>query len=877
MSALKFSFSTQSTVGKFDITSFTGKEAISELFHFEISLRVRHEDVDSIDFSKIIQEDAWLMVEGTVKGEPISHKITGMLEQIDEEYQVSKEHKYYRAVLRPLISRHTQNRSYDIYTQMNVRQILQEELDKDLEVKSVLAIKEDASYPVKEFVCQYAESNFDFVSRLAAHWGIYFYFDHANNSLVFADDAYCEQCPIPKAYIDISNNPSMNTDTIRTFRKSFQPIPPGVIVTEVNPDQASEHFGGTAGDTNEKTCVHLVNEGCDSQDEADFIATIRLQRYQTQAVYYHGTSGIPCLAPGFFLTVYNSHNDTEEEVLITEVIHSAKNLYDQAAGESGEAVFYEATFKGIPSDVVFRPKIKPNAKPRAISTTARVASETDDQALAHRNQLGKYKVIFDFLKDEKKLSHWIRLARPTAHTNHMEMPLTPNTEVQIAFVDGNPDRPFIQSALENSQSLRHPVTNENPHHASIRTDGLLYTEALKSRKELHIAGNYDQDEVLDTIQNLRLEILKPNGETTNEEVDLIAGDHHITEHYGDRYIRAYGADFVYGVNALFRYCPRYEENHTIHRSTGAYKNDYDLSGKLYKIDDAGEYNPFDVDLRKERKGGLIRKDFGNKYDYHSGIASTWAQGVDMKGIHKTFNYGGRYVENNATLEAEPQGYTKEKLDEAKPGSQLPAVWGNEALVTQNFGDTYEHIEGKHVVGHKGEYTFQRDGATTETITGDITRTITGNITEDINGDISKTLIASKEDITKTLSGDSTKTTTSSGSHTENTSTAGEKTLIDMAKARVNTFIGQVSEINTDPESSTSVGFVTETFAGGKVSNFIGATMDLKLAATVNIEKTMKIYDSNTDTEKSVTRIVNVNNNIVKNNINIVKAKITIIG
>src|SRR5690606_30623154 len=184
-----------------------------------------------------------------------------------------------------------------------------------------------------------------------------------------------------------------------------------------------------------------------------------------------------------------------------------------------------------------------------------------------RNDLGMYRVVFDFMlaRGEKSVrpSNWMRLARPTARTNHFDMPLTPGTEVQVAFIDGNPDRPYIQCALENSTSLITPVSNKNPHHAAILTDGMLKTEALKSRQSLHISGQYDAKDVKDFLKSpsARYRLLDFNGVSGDEEVDRISGYVHIKERFGDQYVRQYGADFIYGVNATYRFGQKYEEVH----------------------------------------------------------------------------------------------------------------------------------------------------------------------------------------------------------------------------------------------------------------------------------------------------------------------------
>ena len=833
MADILFSFSTDSYQSQFTLVNYSGREELSKLFKFDLMLKVKLEDVADIDFIGILTENASLNIAGPVGEEEIDYRVTGMLESIEEEYHGSATHKYYRASLVPTISRQTRNLSYDIYVGMKANEILEEELSKDLQVDYGMSLTAD--YPQKAFVCQYAESNFSFISRLASHWGIYYYFDHTQNGkMVFADDEHCEPGLIAEAKLDLSNNKNTSFNTVRTLRKSFHAVPAGVIVSEINPEQASLHFEGTAGEVDEKNCVHLVSEGCDDKDEADTIAKIRLDEYQCQSVKYHGTSGIPCLAPGFSLLV-STPDGGQEEILITSVQHQASNLDNSHRADDGEGGnYYEATFTAIPKEIVFRPKYERDNKPRAISTTARVYSAEENSGIAQRDASGHYQVIFDFLKGEDpKVSCWMRRASHTAHTNHFDMPLTPGTEVQIAFVDGNPDRPYIESALENSQSLRYPVNNERPHHASIRTDGTLYMEALKSKQALYISAVIDPDEAKSYSSQHMIPRLNPDGTLNVENSNYVPGYDHIYERYGDEYTRVLGTNFKYGRNADFNFGAKFEENHVVaDQNPWHVKQSYDLSGKILDDEKKVTHGIFDDGLKDERKAGIVRKDFGNTYYYQTGTHSTWAQGAEQSGIHSTFNYGGRYVENNASLDASKNG---------KKGTSLPSQWPDESLVTQNFGDTYQYIEGVHSEGHDGDYTFQRKGNTTETYDGAIEKSITGNVKTEIKGDLETTVTGSKETVKKTL-GDYSETVNLTGNYTENITTAGENNTISLATSTKKTRIGQISDVNTDPDSKTEVGTVVETFIGIKMSNSLALTSDIKGGASITVDNVSKLWE-----------------------------------
>lgn len=812
MSEPKFSLTTDSYTTEFELVGFSGEEAISQMFEFHLTLKVKKELVSNIDFQAVVRENCKLQVEG-IEGYDQPYEILGIIKTVDEEFHGSNTHKYYSAIMVPALWRQAENLSFDIYVDKSADVILDEELSQDVMCDYQLSLTQ--TYPIKPFVCQYSESNFDFVARLANHWGIYYYFDHVQQGkLIFADDTNYDECAVAEARLDVSNNPTTSFNSIRSLRKTFHATPVGVVVSETNPDQASEKFEGLAGETDGKNCIHLVNESCDNLDEAMMIAGVRLEEFQYNATEFYGTSGIPCLAPGFTIKVSDEF-DNVTEILITSVKHSADNLDNSHRGDSDQSTtHYQATFTGIPRDVQYRPEHNQVVKPRAISTTARIHSDDDKKNIAQRNDVGKYQVIFDFLKDEKKVSNWIRKARQTARTNHFDMPLTPGTEVQIAFIDGNPDRPYIQSALENSQSVQHPVTNANPHHASIRTDGMLYTEAAKSHQVLHVSKSHDMAEVYDHRNNNRYPLLGPDGKDTGELVDEVVGDQHVQRRYGDRYYEVHGIDFNYGLNAQYFFGQQYREVHAEEQNT--VNMDFDLSGKL--VSETAQVESFDEGLPEERKAGIVNKEFGNKYDYHTGDVYTWAEGQGQSGGHTTHNFGGRSIVNNVDINA--------GADSSSDAAISAPVGDAAAIVTKNIGDTYVFTEGLDAEGHIGEKQLVRQGNTTEEVTGNLERTIKGNITENITGDIAIEINGTQKTETENIAGDKSVMTMAAGKIEINTTAGTEISSIEMVPSKKATINGNEDIINLSPQSSTKVAITNENYIGGKLSTFGGVATEL---------------------------------------------------
>jgi hypothetical protein len=245
------------------------------------------------------------------------------------------------------------------------------------------------------------------------------------------------------------------------------------------------------------------------------------------------------------------------------------------------------------------------------------------------------------------------------------------------------------------------------------------------------------------------------------------------------------------------------------------KMDFDLSSKL--VGETVQAESFDEGLPEERKAGIVNKEFGNKYDYHTGDAYTWAAGPGQSGGHTTHNFGGRSVVNNVDLNAGP---------DSSCDAAIGAPVGDEAaIVTKNIGDTYVFTEGLDAEGHIGEKQLVRQGNTTEEVTGNIERTITGNITDKITGDVTIEITGSQKTETENIAGDKSVMTMAAGKIEINTTAGTEISSIEMVPAKKATVSGNEDLINLACQSTNTIGLVNENYVGGKVSIFGGVATE----------------------------------------------------
>jgi type VI secretion system secreted protein VgrG len=140
-------------------------------------------------------------------------------------------------------------------------------------------------------------------------------------------------------------------------------------------------------------------------------------------------------------------------------------------GGSVKGATYKNTIQMIRANVPFRPPIPDNRHLLGLFT-ARV--ETTGTKYAYLDDQGRYRVRTDFDRGsaaQGEASHPVRMMQPYGGNNYgMHFPLHAKTEVVLACVNGDLDRPVLIGTLSNPTTPS-VVTSENNTQNIIRTAG----------------------------------------------------------------------------------------------------------------------------------------------------------------------------------------------------------------------------------------------------------------------------------------------------------------------------------------------------------------------------------------------------------------------
>jgi type VI secretion system secreted protein VgrG len=478
----------------FVIHQFSGREALSTPFEFEIDLLTRKKP-QAIKLDDLIANPAHLSVKYSVplkdgsQGTKTS-KIQGMLSQFELVDQI-REFTRYRALLVPRLWKLSLSQQCRIFQEMGVREIVEAVLtDKTSHQfqSEDYQWKANATYPKREFNVQYNESDLDFAHRWLEHEGVFFYFlesDHGEK-VVFCDS--------PESYLpswgqvrfkpsegeqsadsDADVQGSWAEETIRTFHCRLNRRPAAVKLKDYNyrnPDVDIKAESQVKDSKGEGT-IYEYGDHFKTPSEGERLAKARAEAIKCREKVFQGTGNVRPFRPGLVFTLSDHfHPELNREYVIVAVRHRMGRRLSEGSDLS-PGVHYENEFECIASDLVFRPERKTEWPSVHGVLNAQIDAASDGK-YAEIDDQGRYKVKLPFdLSDKKdgKASQYVRMMQPYAGAGMgMHFPLHKGTEVLLAFIDGDPDRPIILGAVPNPRTSG-PVQGGNQSQCAIHTGG----------------------------------------------------------------------------------------------------------------------------------------------------------------------------------------------------------------------------------------------------------------------------------------------------------------------------------------------------------------------------------------------------------------------
>jgi type VI secretion system secreted protein VgrG len=317
-------------------------------------------------------------------------------------------------------------------------------------------------YAKKPYVLQApAESDFDFLARLVAKAGIFYWFDTDSN-----DNENIHLADHQDAFPTLTENPSYIAATGLVNGNGFDHLEiqarkvDGIVqITDHNEMHPSMKINASAAVGEDEATRTMFGLGALNQTEAQHLAQLQAEHEKSYALRVVGNSNLADLKSGYVcqLNADEFSNTVSGNYLIVAVQHQMQ-----------QAEFYHNTATLLPRTLAYRDALPAHpAMPPVYH--AFIESRHD---VAELDQHGRYRLRPRWdLSDAPNAQASPPIARiqpyggPVNDSQHppvgFHTPLLPNTEVLISCLHGDPDRPVILAAAPNA---RHPspITNKNP-------------------------------------------------------------------------------------------------------------------------------------------------------------------------------------------------------------------------------------------------------------------------------------------------------------------------------------------------------------------------------------------------------------------------------
>jgi type VI secretion system secreted protein VgrG len=529
------------TLGKdtLRIYGFTGREAISQPFHFDLQLLSENA---SVAFENVVGQRVTVRLRLADGSDRCINSFVSRFTQSGKDDQ----HSYYHAHIVPWLWFLTRTTDCRIFQNKTVRQILESVFTElgftDFEFKL------EGTYEPLEYCVQYRETDFNFVSRLMEEFGIFYLFQHDDrrHTLVIADSpsAHRPNGTHPKMrYLPVAGGAAQH-DAITSCHLEQEFRSGKYAVTDYNFKGPSDAMRTTAsgavqvGD-NRKYEVFDYPGRYLRQDRGTQLTKIRMQEEECTNLVLNGTSSCPALAAGDrFDLAEHYRDDLNRAYVVIEVQHNAAGIQAFTSGAgAGDTRTYSNQFASIPYATPYRPpRITPKPIVEGVQTAVVVGPE-GEEIYTDPDGHGQVKVQFHwdrYGKRDQDSSCWIRVSHLWAGKGWGAIAIPRiGQEVIVDFLEGDPDRPIITGRVYNAEQTPPYALPANKTQSGIKSrsskDGgtvnfnEIRMEDKKGSEELYLHAEKDETIVVENDKSEKV----GNNETVgigNDRSETVGGN-----------------------------------------------------------------------------------------------------------------------------------------------------------------------------------------------------------------------------------------------------------------------------------------------------------------------------------------------------------------
>lgn len=475
--------------------------------HHEFQLRFDHDVLERANDILINKSKAYLGKEITILlkekngGHHQDNKFSGVITEISSVNEVGSSGDLILKGYSPTfkLEKGEHNASY---SQLNLKQIAEKAIG-NVPHNSLRVNINPKTKGTVPYIVQYKETAFNFLKRVAAEFGEWFYFD--GTSLYFGKPSNSSSINLkyPENISDLNLN--LKVAPLKFSQVDYSSKNNEIFQSDSGDQQVGglDNFGKHAlkvsNEIFNEEIISYADKKSPSKSELDQSVRIEVAARAAELVQLTASSDTPYIRLGMTVNIVASKlegrgSSTDEDFgkfIITQVTHNINGLGN-----------YTNFFEGIPASIEVLPNfnfIKPVAEPQLA-----VVKHNDDP-----DNLGRVQVQFLWQKD-KETTPWIRVMSMHAGTlsdggKNRGILFTPevNDYVLVGFAQNDPDRPFVMGSVPHGKAISSDENSDN-HIKSIRTRSgstILFKDKGDSSEQEIIVKTDDQNMISISIKN----------------------------------------------------------------------------------------------------------------------------------------------------------------------------------------------------------------------------------------------------------------------------------------------------------------------------------------------------------------------------------------
>ncbi|MBS4508728.1 type VI secretion system tip protein VgrG [Klebsiella pneumoniae] len=480
-----------------DILRFRGREALSEPFRWDIEFTSLQANI--LPEQVLMKYASFRMRSGK--------SVHGMVTRL-EWLSTSQDQSHYRLTLSSRLALLGYTRQCAVYQNQSVPEVVEQVLRKHGLQGPDFDFRLERTYPPREIITQWRETDLQFIRRILSEVGIYWRTEMDDtrelDTYIFADSQLNYRFDVRLPYSEPSGLFDGAAESVWDVR-TWHNIATGTVTTrDYNYRTASSPMDATVSVRNDavtsgehyRYAAPYRDAGDDASPEPEtesgaFYAHIHHERELNKSARIHLFSNAAHLTPG---QVLEPQGDViaalKEGVVLTLVTYRGARDSRLHVSVWGQPYTERYCFRPVE---IPRPVI-PGTLP------ARIESREKNDTYAHLDGQGRYRVKLDFDREGTEPGYgylWLRMAKPYAgETLGWHTPLIDGTEVAIAYSNGDIDLPYIAYALHDSEHPD-PVNRDNHTRNILRTpaNNKLRMEDRRGEEHIKLATEYGRTQL----------------------------------------------------------------------------------------------------------------------------------------------------------------------------------------------------------------------------------------------------------------------------------------------------------------------------------------------------------------------------------------------